>query len=64
MDDIEAGEDIPHSAEDAYLEWWHASIEVREGRASLTISMGGFQQDDAPVEVIRKAIRFWAGTLG
>ncbi len=64
MDDIEAGEDIPHRADDGYLEWWHASVEVREGRVSLTISLGGFQQEDAPLEVIREAIRFWAETLG
>jgi hypothetical protein len=64
MDNIEGGEeDIPHSA-DGYLEWWNARIEVRDGRATLTLTLGGFQQDDAPLEVAREAVRFWAKRLG
>ena len=64
MDDIEEEEDIPHRADDGYLEWWHAKIEVRGGRACLTLTLGGFRQDDAPMEVLREAIGFWAKTLG
>ena len=65
MNNVEGGEQpIPHSAEDGYLEGWNARIEVRDGRATLTLTLGGFQQEDAPLEVAREAVRFWAGRLG
>lgn len=64
IDDIEEGEDIPNRADDGYLQWRHAKIEVRGGRASLTLTLGGFRLDDAQVEVLREAIGFWVKALG
>lgn len=64
MDDMETGEDIPHRADDGYLEWWHASVEIRDGCVRLTVTMGGFRQDDVPLEVARRAVGFWAKALG